>query len=399
MKTKYYFKISFNNFIHKKINIINVILLVLSMTLFISVMSFSKTFTNILYKESEGNIKHRLLLVNKLEEAFDRNDFKDIPHLEFISSSSEYNHYVSVDGNSISLIGVPNKYISTIYGTNDFNDSHSLICPSRFYFGEDPEEYNHEFMKNIKEGKDYLNRTLSINSINYQEEYQVVGIYDVSNYSFGEYNVCFTSQSNIKEIHTKEEEYYKQECEKDSFSCVDSTDNNGGVVLVDQLDNIESVTEAIESKGYYTSVVMEYNTEGIKTLNEILLTISIIVMIITFIVLAVSSNKFIQYNKKNNLIYKALGYSNKVLIKINYLDNIIRSIISFLITILLIILLYVLIMNIFSAHIKLGYSIDISYSSIFVGFLAMLGISLLSCYISLRNNGNCIIEELVDEEA
>jgi len=296
---------------------------------------------------------------------------------------------VSVDGNSISLIGVPNKYISTIYGTNDFNDSHSLICPSRFYFGEDPEEYNHEFMKNIKEGKDYLNRTLSINSINYQEEYQVVGIYDVSNYSFGEYNVCFTSQSNIKEIHTKEEEYYKQECEKDSFSCVDSTDNNGGVVLVDQLDNIESVTEAIESKGYYTSVVMEYNTEGIKTLNEILLTISIIV----------SSNKFIQYNKKNNLIYKALGYSNKVLIKINYLENIIRSIISFLITILLIILLYVLIMNIFSAHIKLGYSIDISYSSIFVGFLAMLGISLLSCYISLRNNGNCIIEELVDEEA
>jgi len=44
VKTKYYFKISFNNFIHKKINIINVILLVLSMTLFISVMSFSKTF-------------------------------------------------------------------------------------------------------------------------------------------------------------------------------------------------------------------------------------------------------------------------------------------------------------------------------------------------------------------
>ena len=113
--------------------------------------------------------------------------------------------------------------------------------------------------------------------------------------------------------------------------------------------------------------------------------------------LLISNNKFIQYNKKNNLIYKQLGYDKNILIKINYLESIIITFVSFIISIIICLVLYITVSNNYGAQIKLQMPLFISYLAIIISFLLTLGISLLSWYLAIKNN-NSIIGEFRDAE-
>ena len=397
MKFKYCFFLSIKSFFHKKINILNVFLLIMAMTMAVLVSSFSKTFSSLIDNQVNGNINHRALLVNSPEN----NKFDKIKNVAYTAEYNSYGHYVNSDkGEVLNLKGIPESYLKIIEGVNlsDSEEKRALICPSQFYLGKTPEEYNQAFLDNLKNGKSFLNQQISLESSGYKEIYKIVGIYDVNKYMYGEFNVCFTTQSNIKEIFDKEMEEEKKECDSETTDCESIGESTGSVVIVDDINKIDDTQKEIESKGYVVGRISNINLDGINAIQSIFIIISVIIMIITFMILLVSNNKFIQYNKKNNLIYKALGYSNNLLIKINYLESAILSIISFVISIIIVAIVYMILSDVFVVEIKTGCPIYISYIAIIMSFILTMIISSLSSYVSLKNNDNSIIGEFADEE-
>lgn len=398
MKFSYYFLLALKSFFRKKINIVVILFFVISMTMTVFVSSFSKTFSTLINNQVNGNINYKLLIIS--EEIKDKSIFKNISNIGYIIDYNSYGHYVTTEENfTINLIGVPMNYINTIYGKGfEQIDEKTMICPSSFYLGSNPEEYNQEYLEKIKDGKDVLNKTFTLNSVNYREKYNVVGIYDVNKYMYGEYNTCFTTEKNIQEIFDKEIESYKKDCNPETHDCDSIGVSTSSIVVVDDITKIENVQKEIEKMGYMVRRYNAIDTQGIDFITNVLYTISMIIMVIIFIILIVSNNKFIHYNKKNNIIYKSLGYENSILIKINYIESIIISMISFAITIIAVVLLYNIFSNIFVVEIKTGCQLYISYESILFVFFLSLIISLLSTFLSLKNNNNSIIKELSDEE-
>lgn len=169
------------------------------------------------------------------------------------------------------------------------------------------------------------------------------------------------------------------------------------IVVVNNYDNISDIEKQIQNMGYQTTRISDINTTGIDFIILILIVISVFILITTFIILLISNNKFIQYNKKNNLIYKQLGYDKNILIKINYLESIIITFVSFIISIIICLVLYITVSNNYGAQIKLQMPLFISYLAIIISFLLTLGISLLSWYLAIKNN-NSIIGEFRDAE-
>lgn len=398
MKLKYYYFLARKSFFRKKINIINIFLLVVSMTMMIFISCFSKTFSNLINNQINGNINHHILIVNDSNNV---NDLNMLDNIAFVADYNSFSHYVTTEkGESIILIGVPNDYLKINEGKNlnEVEEKNVMICPSEFYLGDAPEEYNKEFLNKLKDGKKLINKKFKLKSLNYEEEYKIIGLYDVNSYTYGEYNICFTKQENVANINNKEEIQLREECNSEVENC-DSIGNYGtSVIIVKDVNEIDKTKSLIESKGYFVSKLVNIDTNGIDFITTFFTTLAIIVMIITFIILLVSNNKFIQYNKKNNLIYKALGYDNNILIKVNYFESIILTIISEIITILVCFVLYYYFSNIFIVEIKTGCPFLISYESIFISLLMVLIISLLSVYLSIKNNNNSIIGEFTDEE-
>ena len=398
MKFKYYIFLSSKSFFYKKTNILNIFLFVLSMTMIVLVSSFSKSFNNFINNQIYGNINSHILLVNDIE---DKDDLSDINNIKYMTDSNTFSHYVKTKNNeTIKLVGVPDDFLKIINGKNfsDVLEDEVMICPSEFYLGNNPEKYDKDFLKNIHSGKELINTSFILESINYQKDYKIIGMYDINKYTYGEYNICFTKEKNIKKIYTKEIEKIKEECNKEGNNC-DYIDNYNSIILVvKDINKIDETQKEIQAKGYMTMKLSNIDTSGIDFITTILLIVSISIMIVNLSILIISNNKFIQYNKKNNLIYKSLGYSNKILTKVNYLESIMLSIVCFAISIILWFVLYKIINNIFSTDIKTGFQICISYLSIIYSFISVLLVSLLSVYISINKKNNSIIKEFDDGE-
>ncbi len=398
MKFKYYLFLAKKSFLQKKINILNIFLLVISMTTIIVVSSFSKTFTNLIDNQVNGNINYRILLVHNITNI---DELNDIENIDYVADYNSYSHYVTTEkGESLNLIGVPDNYLKILKGNNlsDVEERYTMICPSQFYLGADSESYDKSFLNNLHDGNEFLNKSFILKSLNYEEKYKIIGIFDVNSYTYGDYNVCFTTQNNILEIYKKEIEQYKKECDSEKEDCSSIGVSNSAIVVVSNTNELDNTQKIISDMGYLVVSLGKIDTTGVDFIVNVLIVIALIVMVITFIILLVYNNKFIQYNKKNNLIYMALGYDDKKLIKVNYLESCILSIISFLITLLICFIIYIVLNNIFIADIKTGCPICISYFSILMSFIFVLFVSLLSIYISLKNSDNSIIGGFVDEE-
>ena len=399
MKFKYYIFLASKNLFHKKISILNILLLVIVITMLIIVSSFSKTLKNLINNQVNGNLKHKIILVNRLEsEDKLALNLENIEGISYIANYNTYSQYVSTNnGEILSLIGIPDDYLAILNGKNfdETDENKVLICPANFYLGDNPEEFNEEFLTKIHNGVNYLDKFFTITSNLYKEKYKIIGIYDENKYSYGEYNVCYTRQDNILEIYNSNRKYIEELCEDDTNCNIQEPLQM--IVVVNNYDNISDIEKQIQNMGYQTTRISDVNTTGIDFIILILIVISVFILITTFIILLISNNKFIQYNKKNNLIYKQLGYDKNILIKINYLESIIITFVSFIISIIICLVLYIIVSNNYGAQIKLQMPLCISYLAIIISFLLTLGISLLSWYLAIKNN-NSIIGEFRDAE-
>lgn len=396
MKFKYYYLLARKSFFHKKTNIINVVLLVISMLMIVLISSFSKSFNNLITNQVNNNINYHVLLIHGLK---DTQLLSDVDNISYITDYTSFSYYTKTDKDEeIHLIGTTKLYIKTMLGEQLDLNNNSIICPTKFYFGNNPEEYDKDYLNNIVDGTKLLNKTITLNSNNYKKDFNIIGVYNQDYYTYGEYNICFTELTNIQEFYDKDLEKIRNECDPKYQDCDNIGKNNTKVVVVKDVSKIDKTLDIIQSKGYSTNKLVNIDTTGINFITTIFIILSSFILVINFIILVVINNKFLQYDKKNNLIYKSLGYSNSTLIKVNYLEKIILTITGFSISLLLEIIIYKMLNIVFSSNIETGFTIHISYLSIIYSFCIVLLLSMLSVYISISKNKHSIIKELSDEE-
>lgn len=392
MNFKNYYFLAIKSLYGKKSSILNIFFMVLSMFIMVFVLSFAKTYNNLITNQVNNNINNHILIIN---EEIDKNKIKDIQNIKYITNYTSYKHSVKLnDNNNINLIGIEDDYLKIENGKNlkDTLEKQVMICPTLFYLNV---EDNYEEIDNFKNGNDLINKEFTIKSTDYNETYTIIGTYDANKYTYGEYNICFTRESNVSLIYEREIESIKKQCEQENRKC--NIYSNSTMLIVEDVTKINETKQELENRNYNVSKLIEIDTTMINTITTIFLIISIIIMIINFIILLIANNKFIKYNKKNNLIYKTLGYSDSILVKVGYLENIIITILSFILTTIIVIVTYIIIYNILYLDIKTGLEIKISYISFILSFIFSLFTSLLSQYLLVKNNGS-IIEELNDNE-
>ena len=396
MSLKYYFLLSFKNFFRRKINYLNILLLSVSILLIVFSLSFSKTFTEYIDNQINGNIDHHIVVASDVD-GITNLDLNSLEGIEFVSNYDSYRVFVDTSNDEeLRLVGFPKSYLKKI--TNkEINDTKVLVCPSRFYLGKNISNNPKELLDNIQDGKDFINKKINILSDDYNEEYTIIDTYDVNKYTYGEYNICFTLEDNIKEIHQKEMDAIKKECEEANEVCYFDTYETK-VLFVKDVKKVDSVINILRNANYRTDSIIHISYAEIDFLSMIIIGIGLILLVVSFAIILVSNNKYIQYSKKNNLIYKALGYDNKTLIKINYCESLILTIISMIVSLIFVFIAYKYLSIKYAAEIKLGANLFISYNGLIISFVLLLIVPLLSSFLSLMNNNNTIIEELNDGE-
>ena len=388
MRGKSYLFLAFKSFFHKKINIINAFLLIICTLLIIFSCSFFKTFYTFLSNSSNGNLSYRTLRVSSDYSVIDKKWLEEIDGVSYVISEDEYRLTVKTNNDEyINLYGVPNDFIKVNKGEL-LTDDEVIICPETFYLGLEPENYNKEFVSKLHDGSNYLGEIFTFIINEHELDYTVVGIFDNDKYTYGEYNTCFTSITNMHKLIETELE----NCE----DCYISEDSNV-YVIVDHVNDKDEIAKKIGSK-YSVDEIIQINTPTITFILSTFLAVTAIILIFVFIILFILTKKFMTYNKESNLIYKAMGYSNKVLVRVNYLENLILVVFSFIISMIIVIIIYFIILNKYNADIKTGINIYISYLSILGSFTACLLISLLSTRFALKDKKKSIIEELDDCE-
>lgn len=410
MNIKYYLKNLFIKITRDKNNIFFIILLVISTIMLIGSITFNKNFNEYVEENINKNINFRVLSVsNKQDEAdLGKNELLSIEHVQDVYSSvygtfSTDSSFANkeLDGKITPQYLPKSTIIHSLIGSQiGENDTGVAIIPKDFYPDNSVYEYNIN-AKNIIDGESLIGKEFTItyytrkfenmkfvNDEKLTKTFTVIGVYD--NKEFMNYNNdIFISQIDIDEIA-------KAKIPKNDNPDIEITqiDDYSFNVVVDSLENVESVTEKILEHNFSNvEPSMEIDEGVINTIKISCLVIAIIsIAVIILIVLLYMRKKLIRESNYIGIL-RASGYT-KTNVTIQYLfETIITSIITYIIGCILLILLCVILKNtVFNSFNYIGYNIRIFSTDFIIGFVILILTSSISslCMIHTKLKSNII---------
>ena len=411
---KYHLKNLFIKITRDKNNIFFIILLVISTIMLIGSITFNKNFNEYIEENINKNINFRVLSVsNKQDEAdLGKEELLSIEHVQDVYSSVYGTFLIDsnfanedLDGKITPQYLPKSTVIHSLIGSQiGENDTGVAIIPKDFYPDNSVYEYNIN-AKNIIDGESLIGKEFTItyytrkfenmkfvNDEKLTKTFTVIGVYD--NKEFMNYNNdIFISQIDIDEIA-------KAKIPKNDNPDIEITqiDDYSFNVVVDSLENVESVTEKILEHNFSNvEPSMEIDEGVINTIKISCLVIAIIsIAVIILIVLLYMRKKLIRESNYIGIL-RASGYT-KTNVTIQYLfETIITSIITYIIGCILLILLCVILKNIvFNSFNYIGYNIIIFSTDFIIGFVILILTSSISSlymiHMKLKSNIINLIE-------
>ena len=407
---KYHLKNLFIKITRDKNNIFFIILLVISTIMLIGSITFNKNFNEYIEENINKNINFRVLSVsNKQDEAdLGKEELLSIEHVQDVYSSVYGTFLIDsnfanedLDGKITPQYLPKSTVIHSLIGSQiGENDTGVAIIPKDFYPDNSVYEYNIN-AKNIIDGESLIGKEFTItyytrkfenmkfvNDEKLTKTFTVIGVYD--NKEFMNYNNdIFISQIDIDEIA-------KAKIPKNDNPDIEITqiDDYSFNVVVDSLENVESVTEKILEHNFSNvEPSMEIDEGVINTIKISCLVIAIIsIAVIILIVLLYMRKKLIRESNYIGIL-RASGYT-KTNVTIQYLfETIITSIITYIIGCILLILLCVILKNtVFNSFNYIGYNIRIFSTDFIIGFVILILTSSISslCMIHTKLKSNII---------
>jgi ABC-type antimicrobial peptide transport system permease subunit len=297
------------------------------------------------------NIEGRTLVVYSDEENYD--EISNIKHVIFNDSIKySYGHYSKISELSNEKMTAEIYFLPYIEDMGvDLKDGET-ICPKKFYpyqlnqINENDEIISKIDYKYMLNSKDIINKTLTIiseNSDNDNISVKVVGTYDATKY-MNSLKTCYITKSDYDKVMPPYE-ITGTATYVDGTQTTDYSEYEGNIVIVDSYKNVDEVSEILQTKGYKVIRKFTFDEELLNCYFYIPLFICMIVLIICLNLIYIFLSKKIKYRIKNYGILKSCGYSNKIISKLEIIENSILFVISFIISFIIYIVLFYIIKN------------------------------------------------------
>lgn len=365
MKFKDILKFSFLNISRSKKNIYILLVVILCSLISLFSLTVLVSFNHFIESNYYKNIGFRTLNVfyadgSNMGKPIDTKKLKQINHVVEVFNSK----YATFTSNSslenskydgiITLNAITeNLQLEVVKGENIGDKRNVAICPINFYPDSSASDLSLSLKNNADDknliGKKFKFKYSKYNNNaerpevieNFEKEFEIIGLYN-TNTTMTNANQCYISMDDMKEI-------------------VDTVNQNkvtSTYVIVDSLNNIDSVVNEIDNMGYYSEVTTVFDSKIINNFSLICNIISLISLSVAVIVLVLYIRKKIINESQNIGVLRSLGYTKKD-IKKYYLIEILSSIlITYLFSLLMFGLLYVLLKNTILSSLNL-YNIDI----------------------------------------
>lgn len=418
MKNNYILNISIKH-LFKKENILYGIITTILITIIFVLLTIVNFVLNYVSDTMKYNVLYRTILVNVNDESKEKLDsISNINHVAGNYNSKYYYGYSSLipefnknNNNAvISLFAIlEENEIKIIDGKMPTNDN-EIVVPVNFYPYSDY-NYNSDIKDKMIKGTDLIGKNLELysekgkpiissNTENYSQimeewqknrikySYVIVGTYD-SVLAMSERNQCYTTISGLDKLNP---------IGVVSFNSQNDTETMR-IIRVDNYKNISYVKNELNKQDFSFSNAFEFDYNDIKMTFLIPLIIStILILQIIILIYNFVSKKFKKRYKKIGIL-KVLGYQNKMIEKIELLENIIVFMISTFISILIYLAILFIITNNFLGELDY-YSVKIKIPFIFMSVIILLLLIytyLINHFIS-KNISKFNISELIKND-
>lgn len=278
--------------------------------------------------------------------------------------------------------------IKMMYG--DYPEKGEIICPPKMYFTRDLEYYSEvldmkrEHLTSIGEEFDIFKDKFNLNTDN-TIKLKVVGIYN-NNYTFDKLNTCYTSFETYEGFNTSEG---YEELEIGGTRYIFPIELLGISVRVDDLKNVGEVQNKIKELGLdifeYDKVTFVYsniNTPYYIAITSVLLLITILVLFI---------RKKCIYKKFNYALMEVQGYTDRKILLIESIENILSISLSYMLSIMIFITIFNLTPYSFMYYYEVyGNPLTIPYNLILLSFpliiMLVVFVTLIVCKKYLKAN-------------
>lgn len=375
MKLKNYIKLGFKYFIkNKKKSFNSIIIIIIALTLLNIICGMIIGIKNSLNKSIEENNNLKFISVES------KND--KILNYDVINEFNKIDNVTIAFERIQTQVGLRNdkyKYVTTLLGVPD---------KALKYFDSNLEKYNSEnsiIINNSIEDIDtipinsnlILNYTIRIDqnegiqgekAINISNKYTLNSILDLPpDTSLAPIDLVYDIKSNLYNI-SKEEMYENNNIDK-------------VIVVVDNVDKLNSVSRKIEDMGYITNYSMK-SAQELPQFSKFIIGISSIIIIILLIFSCINIHSTIQQTlnqrKKEIGIMKALGFTGKHILNILLFEMIYLICLTFVISLIISALIIFNINSNFSnASIGIS-SINFNYIQIIIDIIIVSVVVILS---------------------
>ncbi len=227
--------------------------------------------------------------------------------------------YLNIDNKKIYVNIKPlnNIYSPKIISGRKVIDSNEMICPK--YLAKNISDLT--TISDVINMKDYVDKELNLSykkeifrdlyTIDTLKEYsrkiKIVGLYD-DGYSMGMFYDCYMLDETIKEIVEEERIVYSDEY----LSQVKVEDNGLATsVLVDKLENVDTVSKQLKEDGYIVERQLSMKTELLENINLISKALTIIMFLFISIIFVIYLGNMIKKQKRDIGLYKLFGFTNR----------------------------------------------------------------------------------------
>lgn len=355
MEVRDYIFLAFKNLVRRKKGIVSsVILISISVIISTLVLSFSLSIGNYMNRALINNISYRTIVVLGVPHAKQEEVIESLKKIEHISNAVKENEertMTSIHVNNVQslgkdfIIGFNGVDITTqpevILGRK-IKEGEKNVCviPNKIYLPKkytdtsfDKEAYiNGEELlgKMIEVSYNSYDESLGDRIINktFQEEYEIVGVYDVNEYPLLE--SWYVPFENIININNKVEENTVL-----NPNVTYGEYNEQISAYVDSALNLDSTLEKVEELGYRCIVRSTADTYIVIIINVV---VGIVLTVLLFIVLTVitsSSIKSLDDRKYEIGMLKAIGYKNKYIRNMLLCENLVIGIGAYLLGIII----------------------------------------------------------------
>ena len=415
----------------RKENVVYGLVFVLLVIILFLLLSFINLIISYRRDSNNYSILARTILVQNEHSNQDFDKINTIKHVKLnLSDKYYYPYYVTANEfdveNSKGYIGikavVEENSIKIVDGRNIKNDK-ELLIPSVFYpHGEFTDDGKAEIIKdNFIDGKDWIGKQIILASSKdypfrmlypeyndpadkkedeklreeYEEKilkpylekqqkysYTIVGTFD-SSYNMLERNIVFVSKDDLDDIKNdiKGGTGHKEEDGTYTFNAEKYDDR---MIIVDNYKNVKYVQEELTKMGFSNTIVRSFDEIQYKLLTYVPLSVAIIVLFVAIKLM----KKFIS-KKYNNIhyelgIFKALGYNNNQISKIELYENIAITIIGIIISFILFLVAFNVIIKVVPVLIETEYySVTIRIPYLYISIF-IVAIALYVIYINKR---------------